>query len=54
MAAGRRSTLVLFDPIVGRRRDRLRWANLPQLDAIRPRYRDYPEALAALRQLGLA
>jgi transcriptional regulator with XRE-family HTH domain len=54
LAAGRRSTLVLFDPVVGRRRDRLRWANLPQLDAIRPRYRDYPEALAALRQLGLA
>jgi hypothetical protein len=53
-AAGRRSTLVLFDPIVGRRLDRLRWASLPQLDAVRPRYRDYPEALAALRQDGLA
>jgi hypothetical protein len=53
-AAGRRSNLVLFDPVVGHRRDRLRWASLSQLDAIRPRYRDYAEALAALRQDGLA
>lgn len=45
---GRRSILLVFDPIEGWRRDRRRWAGLGELDSLRPRYRDYSDA--ALRR----
>ena len=48
-AAGRYSTLLVFDPDAGRRRDRRRWLGLAELDGARPRYRDYADALSALR-----
>ncbi len=37
---GRRSILLLFDPIAGRRCGRRRWAGLGDLPGLRPRYRD--------------
>jgi hypothetical protein len=46
---GRQSTLVLFDPIEGRRAGRRRWAPLTDLPGLRPRYRDYAAAVSALR-----
>lgn len=45
---GRRSILLLFDPIAGRRSDRRRWAPLADLPFVRPRYRDYADTVAAL------
>jgi hypothetical protein len=46
--AGRHSILLIFDPIEGRRRDRRRWAALTDLPNVRPLYRDYADAAAAL------
>jgi hypothetical protein len=48
-ATGRHSILVLFDPVEGRRRDRRRWLTLSDLAHARPRYRDYVDAVDALR-----
>lgn len=53
-APGRTSSLVLFDPVVGGRRDRHRFASLADAPTIRPRYPGYAAALAALRQAGQA
>jgi transcriptional regulator with XRE-family HTH domain len=53
-ARDRRSTLLLFDPMEGARRDRLRWVGLDDLAGIRPRYRDYVAALESLKEAGLA
>jgi hypothetical protein len=47
-ACGRRAILAIFDPRKGRRNDRARWASLEDLARVRPRYRGYAEALAAL------
>jgi transcriptional regulator with XRE-family HTH domain len=47
---GRRSILVSFDPLSGRRSDRRRWAGLAETDSVRPRYRDYADAAAAVRR----
>lgn len=50
--AGRRSALVVFDPIEGRRCDRKGWVSLAESDGVRPRYRDYADALGRLRAVG--
>ncbi len=47
-AAGRRSILVMFDPIEGVRTRRRRWVGLQDLGNSRPRYRDYADAARAL------
>ena len=52
--AGKHSVLAIFDPIEQGRRDRRRWIGLEDLDGVRPRYRDYADALASLRKVGLA
>jgi transcriptional regulator with XRE-family HTH domain len=52
--AGRQSVLVVFDPIEGRRSDRQRWVGLGDTDGIRPRCRDYADALERLRAAGRA
>jgi hypothetical protein len=51
-AAGRRSILVVFDPMTGRRSDRRRWVGLAEVPGLRPRYRDYAGAAAELRRVG--
>jgi hypothetical protein len=48
-AIGRRSILLLFDPIEALRRGRRRWAVLRDLAGVRPRYRDYADAVAAIQ-----
>jgi len=50
--AGRRSALVVFDPVEGRRCDRKGWVSLAESDGVRPRYRDYADALERLRAAG--
>lgn len=45
---GRHATLVVFDPIEGKRSDRRRWVGLADLDGLRPKYRDYAGAAAAI------
>jgi hypothetical protein len=47
-AAGRHSVLAVFDPEEGRRSDRRRWVGLGDLTGVRPRYRDYADAVALL------
>jgi hypothetical protein len=47
-AAGRRSVLIVFDPMTGRRSDRRRWVGVSELADVRPRYRDYASAVGAL------
>jgi transcriptional regulator with XRE-family HTH domain len=47
--AGRRSILIVFDPLTGRRTDRRRWVGLSEVATVRPRYRDYADATARLR-----
>jgi transcriptional regulator with XRE-family HTH domain len=47
-SAGRHRTLILFDPIEGVRCDRRRWAGLADLPGLRPRYRDYEDAVGEL------
>jgi transcriptional regulator with XRE-family HTH domain len=47
-AAARHSALLLFDPIDGGHRDRCRWVGRTQLSGLRPRYRDYADAVGAL------
>jgi transcriptional regulator with XRE-family HTH domain len=51
---GKRSSLVIFDPLSGRRASRRRWAGLDALATADPRYRGYADALDALRRAGLA
>jgi len=51
-SAGRRSVLVIFDPTEGRRSDRMGWVGLAESDGVRPRYRDYADALERLRAAG--
>lgn len=51
---GRCTGFVLFDPVDGRRSDARRWVGLTDLAEIRPRYRGYAEALAALTKTGQA
>lgn len=48
---GKRSILLLFDPVEGRRSDRRRMVGLRELEGLRPRYRDYAEAAERLRRL---
>jgi transcriptional regulator with XRE-family HTH domain len=43
------SGFVLFDPVDGPRADAIRWTGTTDLASIRPRYRDYMDALLALR-----
>jgi transcriptional regulator with XRE-family HTH domain len=50
-ATGRRSILLVFDPIAGHRCDRRRWAGLAELSDLRPRYRDYADAVSAIRRV---
>jgi hypothetical protein len=52
LGTGSRSTLVVFDPIGGRRSCRARWIGLGEVAGARPRYRDYSDAAAQLRQSG--
>jgi transcriptional regulator with XRE-family HTH domain len=54
--AGTSSTLVVLDPLPGRRSSRRQWIDLETaLDrATDPRYRGYSEAVEALRRAGLA
>lgn len=51
-ASGRRSTLIVFEPLAGRRSDRRRWVSLAASAGVRPRYRDYPDAATALGAAG--
>lgn len=53
-AVGRCTGFVLFDPVDGRRSDARRWVGLTDPAEIRPRYRGYTEALAALTKTGQA
>jgi transcriptional regulator with XRE-family HTH domain len=45
---GRCSSLIVFDPAVGRRSDRRRWVGLADVARARPRYRCYAEAARSL------
>jgi transcriptional regulator with XRE-family HTH domain len=51
---GKRSSLVIFDPLPGRRASRRRWVGFEAVATADPRYRGYADALSALRQAGLA
>lgn len=53
-APGTTSSLLIFDPLTGRRSSRRRWVGLDDLRTIDPRYRGYADALEALRRAGLA
>jgi len=53
-AAASRSTLVIFDPLPGKRSSRRRWVGLDQLRIVDPRYRGYANALEQLRTASLA
>jgi hypothetical protein len=48
--SGRHSTMLFFDPIGGGRSDRRRWVGLADLPGLRPRYRDYADAVDELRK----
>ena len=48
-ATGRRSILMIFDPAEGDKCERRRWAGFAELAGLRPRYRDYADAVAALQ-----
>lgn len=52
--AGRSSSLVILDPLPGRRATRRRWAGLDDIRLVEPRYRGYADALAELRRAGAA
>jgi transcriptional regulator with XRE-family HTH domain len=45
---GRYSVLVVFDPAEGRRCDRRRWVAGNEIERVRPRYRDYADAVDLL------
>jgi hypothetical protein len=45
---GRLLTLLFFDPVGGGRSDRRRWVGLADLQGLRPRYRDYADAVTAI------
>jgi hypothetical protein len=45
---GSKSTLMVFDPVEGRRSTRRRWVGLEDVRTIDPRYRGYADALAKL------
>ena len=51
---GRSSCLLLLDPIPGIGANQRRWIELAGPPTARPRYKGYAEALAALRETGLA
>ena len=48
---GRHSILLIFDPVAGNRRDRRQWAGFAELPDLRPRYRDYADAVAVIRRV---
>jgi transcriptional regulator with XRE-family HTH domain len=52
IAPGVHSTFVLLDPVDGALRSRRRFVDLEGALTVRPRYRDYADALAALRREG--
>ncbi|MBM4408764.1 MAG: helix-turn-helix transcriptional regulator [Chloroflexi bacterium] len=52
--AGTRTSIVVFDPLPGGRRSRRRWIGLEDVVRGEPRYRDYADALGALRRAGRA
>lgn len=51
---GVRAAILIWDPLEGVRRDRRRWVPIDGATEARPRYRDYADALAALRGAGRA
>jgi transcriptional regulator with XRE-family HTH domain len=51
---GRRTELIVFDPLPGARITRRRWVGLDRVGNAEPRYRGYAEVLTALRGAGLA
>jgi transcriptional regulator with XRE-family HTH domain len=51
---GRSGSLVILDPVPGRRPSRRQWVGLEVASSIEPRYRGYADALAELRQAGAA
>jgi hypothetical protein len=51
---GSKSTLVLFDPVEGRRSTRRRWVGLEDVRMVEPRYRGYADAVAKLRPVDAA
>ena len=51
---GTTTSLVIFDPLPGERHSRRRWVGLSEVRRVEPRYRDYAEALSALRAAGRA
>lgn len=53
-APGTRTSLVVFDPLPGRRSSRRRWIGLDDVRSAEPRYRGYVHALEALKAGGLA
>ena len=50
---GTRTSMVVFDPLAGRRSSRRRWIGLAEVRSVDARYRGYADALAALRTAGL-
>ncbi len=48
------SSLVILDPMPGKRSSRRRWVGLDRLRAVEPRYRGYADALATMRRHGIA
>ncbi len=52
--SGRHSSMIVWDPLEGTRRDRDRWVSLEEIGGVRPRYRDYRDSLQALRNARLA
>jgi hypothetical protein len=47
--SGRHRVVVVFDPAKGTRKDRLQWLGAIELPGVRPRYRDYAEAVSLLK-----
>lgn len=51
---GERSTIIVFDPLVGERKSRRRWISLASVPSAETRYRGYADALDRLRAARLA
>lgn len=51
---GERSTIVVFDPLVGERKSRRRWISLASVPSAETRYRGYADALDRLKAARLA
>lgn len=47
--SGRHRVVVIFDPAKGTRKDRRQWLGAIELPGVRPRYRDYAEAVSLLK-----